>query len=106
MRLEESHLEPVTTRVLLYWMLNNLRGIYIQRQEWTKALTILEWMLAVFPEEAGPVRDRGLVQAKLQQYAAALADLEDYLRRAPDAVDAEQIRETAAALAQWRARVN
>jgi len=104
--LKDEHLEPVSQRALLFRLLNNLRGIYLQGQSWEKALIILAWMLAVAPGELDLLRDRGLVRAKLMQFTHAIADLDAYLTRAPDSPDADQLRQTLAAMAQYRSRIN
>lgn len=60
-QLEDTHLQPVSKRALLFRLLNNLKGIYLGQQRWEKALVILEWMLTIAPNDASLVRDRGLV---------------------------------------------
>jgi regulator of sirC expression with transglutaminase-like and TPR domain len=104
--LEDNHLEPVSKRALLFRLLNNLRGIYIQREQWEKALTILAWMFAVAPDEPALLRDRGLVRAKLMQFTHAIADLNQYLERVPDSPDRDQLRQTLTAMADYRSRIN
>jgi regulator of sirC expression with transglutaminase-like and TPR domain len=94
--LAANHLAPVSNRALLFRLLNNLRAIYIQREQWAKALTILEWMSAVAPGEAALLRDRGLVCAKLMQFSHAIAALNEYLERVPDSPDRDQLRQTLA----------
>ena len=63
------------------------------------------WVL-VAPHAADAVRDRGLAYYKLDCFRAALADLQDYLQRRPDAPDAEEIKDRVAALRLACARLN
>jgi regulator of sirC expression with transglutaminase-like and TPR domain len=63
-------------------------------------------MLLVMPESTEELRDRGLVYHKLECFRPALSDLQNYLRRKPDALDAPQIREKMVELRQATQRLN
>jgi regulator of sirC expression with transglutaminase-like and TPR domain len=91
--LDGSHFAPVTKRQLLVRMLNNLKAVYWRREEWGKAIAILDRLLALDPDAPGEIRDRGQVLAKLEQFPAAIAQWERYLRQHPDAPDAEAVRD-------------
>jgi len=69
-------------------------------------LNVMQRMVMVVPHAAEEVRDRGLVYYKLDCFRAALADLQDYLERRPDAADADEIKDKTAALRQVCARLN
>ena len=58
------------------------------------------------PESAEELRDRGLVYQKLECFRPALSDLQNYLRRRPDAADAADIREKLVELREAAARLN
>ena len=87
-------------------MLNNLRSIYIQRSEWDKALTAVEWSQVVTPYDILLYRESGALAFQLGLFANAEEAWDEYLRRLPDAPDAERIREALLALRQNRHRVN
>jgi regulator of sirC expression with transglutaminase-like and TPR domain len=91
--LDGSHFAPVTKRQLLTRMLNNLKSVYWRREEWGKALAILDRLLALDPDAPEEIRDRGTVLAKLEDFPAAIAQWERYLREHPDASDAEAVRD-------------
>ena len=69
-------------------------------------LEVMQRMVMVTPHAAEEVRDRGLAYFRLECFRAALADLQDYLERRPDAPDADEIRAKAAALRLECARLN
>jgi regulator of sirC expression with transglutaminase-like and TPR domain len=90
---ERSMLAAVGTRQILTRTLTNLKAIYFNQQEYSKALSIIERLLILHPQAACEIRDRGLLSCQLKRYAEASADLERYLRLAPKAEDSETIRE-------------
>jgi regulator of sirC expression with transglutaminase-like and TPR domain len=74
-------------------MLRNLKAIYLDSDEHVRALSVMEWIITLSPADANEVRDRGLLYRNLEGFRAALEDLERYLELAPDAEDAQEIRE-------------
>jgi regulator of sirC expression with transglutaminase-like and TPR domain len=99
-------LQAATPRQILARVLRNLKGIYLQSQEAQNMLEVMRRMVMVAPHAAEEVRDRGLAYYRLDCFRAALADLQDYLERRPDAPDADEIRGKAAALRLECARLN
>jgi regulator of sirC expression with transglutaminase-like and TPR domain len=63
-------------------------------------------MLLVMPESAEELRDRGLVYQQLECFRPALSDLQNYLRRRPQAADAPEIHEKILELRQAATRLN
>lgn len=99
-------LQAATSRQVLARVLRNLKGIYLQSDEAQNALKVMQRMVMVAPHAPEEVRDRGLAYYKLDCFRAALADLQDYLDRRPDAPDADEIKDKAAALRLVCARLN
>lgn len=91
--LDASHFAPVTKVQLLGRMLHNLKAVYFKREEWGKALGVVDRLLVLDPDAPGEIRDRGGVLAKLEDFPAAIAHWERYLRQHPDAPDAESVRD-------------
>lgn len=91
---------------ILARVLRNLKAIYLQREEFTRALATIDWICAINPQDAGEVRDRGMTYLKLECFRAALADLERYLELAPGADDVEDIRGQVIELRRTTARLN
>lgn len=91
-RLTEAAFAPVTPRQFLARMLNNLKGIYWRREEWARAVAVIDRLLALDPGAAGERRDRGTALANLGAYRQGLADWERYLTDCPNAPDGEKVR--------------
>ncbi len=101
----ERYLEPATPREIVARVLRNLKGIYLKRAKLEPALAVMHRMLLVVPESAEELRDRGLVHAGLECFRPALADLQNYLRRRPDAPDASDIHAKVVELEQAASRL-
>jgi len=91
--LRPEFLAPVTNRQIIHRMLNNLKGIYLSEENLVKALSAAERLVILDPASAPEIRDRGVLYLKLECFQQAINDFEAYLRLAPDASDAEDIRE-------------
>jgi regulator of sirC expression with transglutaminase-like and TPR domain len=101
-----EYLQPVTHREILGRMLNHLRQIYLTQQDGRKGLAVLDLLLAIPPGSPELLRERGLVRLNLDQYLGAAQDLGKYLQLAPEAADAQAVRETFDMVRQLVARLN
>ena len=99
-------LDPVGPREILARMLRNLLGIYLNGHSWAKALKTILWIQEVDVDSALLWRERGALHLRLKQPVQAAAAWEEYLRRSPEANDAEEVREAIRGLAQLRHRLN
>ena len=102
---QPEFLAPVSKSQILQRMLSNLKAIYLRQGDFLRALSVAERLVILEPNSAGEIRDRGLLYLKLECFSQALEDLESYLRLAPDADDAEEIREQVVALMRRVARI-
>ena len=98
-RLRSSHVAAAKPREILVRMLRNLKQIAVGARDLDAALSYTERILLVVPDLAEEVRDRGLLYAELECYAAARADLERFLVLAPNDPSAAAVRERLLALA-------
>jgi len=87
-----SLLEPASPRAVLVRMLVNLRSIYLSRGDLARAMLAIDRILCLTPDAPEPLRERGLLSARLGASASAIADLERFLTLVPSADDAEIIR--------------
>ena len=77
----ESRLLPHATKPqILARMLLNLKRLYVRMYSFPQARDVTELLVAVDPSAINELRDRGLLAYHLKDFAAALRDLEAYLR--------------------------
>jgi regulator of sirC expression with transglutaminase-like and TPR domain len=87
----EAYLRVATEREILARMLNNLKAIHADAEQWDALLEVENRLVALLPENAEERRDRGLVFAQLECPRAAAADLAAYLEMSPLANDRDDI---------------
>ena len=87
-----SLLQPMEKRTILTRMLYNLKGIYTQKEQYFKALSVIDKILMLNPWTPSELRDRGLLYMQTSLFAKALADLESYLTRAVAPEDSSYIQ--------------
>jgi regulator of sirC expression with transglutaminase-like and TPR domain len=85
-------LQGVDERGTLARMLLNLKHLYLKREDYGRALSMVERLLLIAPNDSSEIRDRGFLNAHLGRPGAAVADLECYLTIAPEAPDVESVR--------------
>jgi len=68
-----------TKSQILIRMLANLKRIYVNMRSFPQGRTITELLLALNPSAMTELRDRGLLAYHLNDFSAALQDLESYL---------------------------
>jgi len=86
------------TPAILTRMLRNLLRAYLDQKDHAHALAATDLLLVLVPDSADEVRVRGLLYEHLECFGAALGDFRRYLELAPEAPDAERIRERVARL--------
>ncbi len=77
---EPRLLAPATKQQILVRMLGNLKRLYVRMRSFPQGLAITEFLLAINPSALHELRDRGLLSYHVNDYAAAVRDLEAYLR--------------------------
>ena len=86
-------LNPAPHRAILVRVLRNLHGVYAETGQWDRAARSADRVLKLAPEQVDALRDRGLAYLQLDYLPGARQDLARYLELAPEAEDAEQVRE-------------
>lgn len=104
--LQPEFLHTVTRRQLLTRVLNNLRNIYTERRDFRRALVIVDLILAIHPRSAEDMKQRAILRYALGQLRGAAEDFETYARMAPDASDADEMRQTSLSLRRRLAMLN
>ena len=82
---EEAAWEPqllarTTRRQILVRMLLNLKRLYVRWRSFPQARAVTDLLLALSPSAATELRDRGLLAYHMNDFPAALRDLEEYLK--------------------------
>jgi regulator of sirC expression with transglutaminase-like and TPR domain len=83
--------EPVSHKQILIRVLNNLKNIYIDKEDFARALTICNFLVLLTPHDYGERRDRGVIHLQLKHYAHALHDLTAYIENTPHASDRYEV---------------
>jgi regulator of sirC expression with transglutaminase-like and TPR domain len=105
-KLRPEFLMIVTRRQMLTRMLNNLRTIYFSRRDFRRAVQVVDLILVIYPRSPEDVKQRAALRYNLHDYKGALSDFEEYVKMAPDASDADEIRHTALGLRRSMAMMN
>jgi regulator of sirC expression with transglutaminase-like and TPR domain len=90
--LTHGMLRPATKVQTLYRMLNNLKTIHVKAEEPEFALAVVERMLALVPDSAIDLRDKGFALHAVGRHGEAAAQLRHYLEAVPGAPDRDQVR--------------
>jgi regulator of sirC expression with transglutaminase-like and TPR domain len=98
----DDFLAPLTSRAIVKRVLLNLKNSLSGAKDYAGALSAIQLRMALDPDDATELRDRGILFARLRRYDRAIDDLEAYLQRSPNAGDSEHIRTTVQYLRQER----
>jgi regulator of sirC expression with transglutaminase-like and TPR domain len=82
-------LATATRQQIVVRMLVNLKRLYVRMRSFPQARAIADLLLAVDPSALSELRDRGLLAYHMEDFGAALKDLETYLRLMPRSEAAE-----------------
>ena len=81
-------LAPTSKQQIIIRMLVNLKQTYVRMRSFNLARRVTDVLLAIDPSSLTELRDRGLLAYHLDDFSAALRDLESYLRFAAQPEDA------------------
>jgi regulator of sirC expression with transglutaminase-like and TPR domain len=106
LKLEPKMLRPCGQKDMIERVLRNLKAIYLRDDDSSRALRVVDLLVAIQPGSAEDLRDRGVLYASLDCYGLAAHDLESYLALAPRAKDAEELAARVAELKFKATRLN
>ncbi|MEQ9556005.1 MAG: transglutaminase-like domain-containing protein [Rhodospirillales bacterium] len=101
--LHPRYLSEMTARQVVLRLEDNIRVRQMQRGELADAADTLSLMLLIAPDAGHLWREAGMVNARLDRVASAVAALEEYLKRAPGE---ENGYEASLLLQELRAKLN
>jgi len=93
-------------REIVARMLNNLRGFYVQVENWPLAIAVLERLRELQPGVPAHLRDLGLLHYRNGALRLASSLLDEYLAREPDAADFDAVRQSRDLLVEHLVRLN
>ncbi len=98
---------PATPKRILMRMLENLQGCYLRRNDFERAIQVLNWLLIGDPDQPQRYKLRGVIHLELHHWSAARRDLEQYLHLAPEnSPDKPELREQLAEIHAQLGRIN
>jgi regulator of sirC expression with transglutaminase-like and TPR domain len=92
-KLEEAHWAPCSKHQIVVRMLRNLKGIYAKRQDWDRALGVVDRLLVLDADSGVHLRDRGTVLVRMGRLREGAQEWERYLTRFPSVPDANGFRD-------------
>ncbi len=99
-------LQRSSKKQIVMRMLQNMRGVYLRRRDWVRAVATLDQLLIGAPELTALYKQRGLLLVNLKRYQSARKDLEQYLTLEPAAEDRNEIQKQLQAIHTWLGRMN
>jgi regulator of sirC expression with transglutaminase-like and TPR domain len=88
-----ENLRPMPLAFVAQRMLNNLKGIYLQKDDFVRAVRVMERLRQLSPGDATQRRDLGVCYLRLEQPGRAIDHLAAYVTSLPDAEDAKTVSE-------------
>jgi regulator of sirC expression with transglutaminase-like and TPR domain len=88
----DQEVQETSKKLILFHLLGNLKASYIARERFIQALNIMDKMLFLDRGSVEIYRDRGIIHFLLRDLRMALADLREYVKRAPNARDVRMIQ--------------
>ena len=88
---DPQYLTPIGNREFIARMLRNLKAIYLNQRDYTRALRLLDRLVIIQPEAKQEIRDRGVVHYRLRHLQEALDDLQSYLAATAPAEDTASV---------------
>jgi regulator of sirC expression with transglutaminase-like and TPR domain len=96
----DQMLQPVTNRMWLSRMIQNLLHIFTTNQQWTDVAAMLELQMQLWPKQAQLQRDLALVLARIDLPKPASMWLGEYLRTNPNDPERDELADLLAKLSQ------
>jgi regulator of sirC expression with transglutaminase-like and TPR domain len=95
---DPSMIRSLGKRAMIARLLFNLKVACLKAGDDNGALSAVERLLLLHPDDPPEMRDRGLLLYRMDRYREALVSLRAYLRARPEALDREVIERQLAAL--------
>jgi regulator of sirC expression with transglutaminase-like and TPR domain len=97
-------IQPVSLGLIMTRMLNNLKKIYLQQEDYDRSARVIQRLIELNPEDLLQHRDLGVVYVQAGSPQLAIQPLEHYLGFNPDALDRAQVEEVLSHAKRHQAR--
>lgn len=98
--------EVVASDQLVAKIIQQLKHIYILKNNSVEALRAVELLTAIFPDSPELSRDRGILYCEMEYFSKAMDDLRYYLNERPNADDVGEIKKLTTMLRGYREIMN
>ena len=98
--------DAYTKRDILFRILNNLKAVYMQGREYTKAVGVIQRMTIINPGVPSLYQEQAWCHAEQQEYRLAIKTLEAYLQEAGAPDDSRQVKDQIDGLWSTLSRLN
>lgn len=105
-RFEPGMLAATSPRQILSRVLRNLKQIHIQASDFPQAISCIDRILMLEPDQASELRDRGLLHRALECWTSAREDLERFVALTPGAAGEVGLRNVLAELRDRTAHIH
>ncbi len=102
----DQFLEPYTKRDILFRILNNLKAVYMQGREYTKAVGVIQRMSIISPGLPSLYQEQAWCHAEQQEFRLAIGTLEAYLQEAGTPDDSKEVKDQIKGLWSTLSRLN
>jgi len=98
--------EKVGTTQLVARIIQQLKHVFVLKNDALRALRAVELLTVLFPDSAELTRDRGILYCEMEYFSKAMEDLRSYLKRCPKADDIKEIKKLTSMLRGYRETIN
>ena len=89
---DDRFLEPLTKLDIIFRMLNNLKAIYMESPDLSKAVGVIQRMAIISPGLPYLYQELAWCHAQRHEFRLAIAALETYLKDAKDSEDIDRVK--------------
>jgi regulator of sirC expression with transglutaminase-like and TPR domain len=102
----EEFLRPYSKHEILLRMLTNLSQIFMQAEEYARAVSVIQRMTLINPAMPSLYKEMSWCHLQLKEYRLAIGDLETYLQREEAPQDAEEVQHQIQVLRSMLSQLN
>ena len=102
----DNFLAPYSKHDLLFRILNNLKSVHMQNEQWAKAVGVIQRLALISPSLPSLYQEQAWCQAQQQQYRLAIESLETYTQKVESPEEAKRAKDQIDGLWATLSRLN